>query len=108
MVTEVDCEIDHSAAGITGAEGTAKCRRETIASGDRDGLCDRESKSAGSGYYAGTTHECLKVAETGTCRGVQAGRSQTSERDHKRVAHATQKRYGVSAAAGATCTREST
>ena len=56
MVTDGRSEIDYSGAGITGGERAAKRCRKTIASGDWDGLCNRERESAGRAD-AGTTHE---------------------------------------------------
>ena len=108
IVTEVTVKLTTATAGITGAKGPAKRCRETIASGNWDGLGNGQRKSAGSSNHAVARKERLKVAKTGTCRSVQAGRSQTSERDHESVAHATQKGYRVSAATRATCTSKNT
>ena len=92
-------EINYTSAGITGRKSPAERRSKAIAAGGRDRLGDRESKCAIDSDSAGTAHEGLEVAEAGPSGGVQTGRTQASESDHDRIAHATQKSYRVSAAA---------
>ena len=83
-------------------------RGKTVASCCRDCLRDRQRKGARSTDDTVTAEESLKIAKTRARGSVQAGRTETSESDHERVAHASQEGHRVAAAACAATAGENT
>src|SRR5262249_48532129 len=103
-----DRKVDDSSARVTGGEGATSRRGEPVYSSRRG--CVWGGGGEGDRKRDGgiATHECLEIAETRTRRSVQAGRTQTSERDHDRVAHASEEGHRVSATARAAAAGKNT